>query len=316
MTARLALVLGILVASPALAAKPFPIARQITPEPISLSGQAGGFFPTVVIGPFEGSGSWQFAEGGTSGSGSVQVTTGEGFVRISHSGEISGDSFVNLSIGGPLEIELDVPDLGESTTQLTFVPEAEMNQLSETTNNPNLFFFAGLGLSPENGTYDSSVLGTQIEFPTSDYSWGGSVSNNLYDGTTSNVHTSGAFLTGFIAGDRVRLPLDIGMNVSVSGSCGGGQSCDFSLSWSQTLILRGPFAIAPEPQNRPQTQCFDQADNDGDGKIDLVDPNCTDPNDTSESPPMAGFGCGFGPELALLLPPLWWLRRRLHEAGA
>ena len=81
------------------------------------------------------------------------------------------------------------------------------------------------------------------------------------------------------------------------------------MSWSQTLLVNSPSAIAPEPQNRPQTQCFDQEDNDLDGLIDLADPNCSDPDDTTEAPPPMA-GCGFGPELALLLPGLWWLRRR------
>ena len=92
-----------------------------------------------------------------------------------------------------------------------------------------------------------------------------------------------------------------------SAACGSAPC-----SWSQTAVLKAR-AIAPEPQKRPRTQCFDQADNDGDGLIDLADPSCTDPYDDGEARP-AQPGCGFGPELALLLPPLWWLRRRMHKA--
>jgi hypothetical protein len=45
-------------------------------------------------------------------------------------------------------------------------------------------------------------------------------------------------------------------------------------------------------------------DNDGDGAIDLADADCHATEGISES------SCGFGPELAFVMPALWWLRRR------
>lgn len=70
------------------------------------------------------------------------------------------------------------------------------------------------------------------------------------------------------------------------------------------------------------TACADGIDNDTDGLVDFdggatagitplgsPDPNCGSALGNSEVPPPPP-GCGFGPELAGLLPALWWLRRR------
>jgi hypothetical protein len=57
--------------------------------------------------------------------------------------------------------------------------------------------------------------------------------------------------------------------------------------------------------------CDDGLDDDRDGRVDLADPDCARAAGFSEAPPPAPApGCGLGPELALLLPGLAWLRRR------
>jgi hypothetical protein len=215
---------------------------------------------------------------------------------------MTSDGFGYLNVFGTLSIEIDVPDLGESTTALVFVPEAALNQLSGSDPSE-----AVISLSGEE--YDSSVLGIEVQPEGGEEGFFGGLSSTFFDGA-AHPFRSGAILASFIAGDRVRLPIDVDMRAD----CFSGPTC--SLSWSQTLVLRAPSGIAPEPQNRPQTQCFDGQDNDGDSKIDLADPDCTDPYDTTEAPPQT-VGCGFGPELALLLPALWWLHgsRMTRQSG-
>jgi hypothetical protein len=80
---------------------------------------------------------------------------------------------------------------------------------------------------------------------------------------------------------------------------------------------------------RENPQCQDGIDNDGqvgidfDGgaslnggvPIDVADPNCLSFADNREAV-QSGGGCGMGPELALLLPGLWWVRRRWVCAAA
>ena len=100
MAARLVLVLGILFATPALAAKPFPIAWQITPGPILLSGGVDGSGDEVPIGPFEGSGSWQL-EG--VGAGSVGVGLNDGAIVVTNSGSMGSET--RMWVGVALEGE-------------------------------------------------------------------------------------------------------------------------------------------------------------------------------------------------------------------
>lgn len=61
-------------------------------------------------------------------------------------------------------------------------------------------------------------------------------------------------------------------------------------------------------------QCDNGIDDDGDARVDwrsdgTGDPNCSSLTDNTEQV-VSGGGCGFGPELALALPALWWLRWR------
>ena len=56
--------------------------------------------------------------------------------------------------------------------------------------------------------------------------------------------------------------------------------------------------------------CDDRLDNDHEGRIDLADPDCRNPSDVTEAPRPPIVGCGFGPELTLVLSGLWWLGRR------
>ncbi len=57
-------------------------------------------------------------------------------------------------------------------------------------------------------------------------------------------------------------------------------------------------------------ECDDGVDNDGDGAIDTADTTCGNAWQLSETP---NSGCGVGAELALIVPPLLLLRRRLRR---
>ena len=68
-------------------------------------------------------------------------------------------------------------------------------------------------------------------------------------------------------------------------------------------------------------QCLDGSDNDFDGEIDFPDdPECPnalwDDESTGPPPPKKPAACGLGPDLALLLPALMWLRRRARRGRA
>jgi hypothetical protein len=62
-----------------------------------------------------------------------------------------------------------------------------------------------------------------------------------------------------------------------------------------------PFPAAPVEA----TQCDDGVDNNGDGSVDFDDPNCSRLWPYWELPPR----CGIGAELALMIPLLGWWRR-------
>ena len=61
-------------------------------------------------------------------------------------------------------------------------------------------------------------------------------------------------------------------------------------------------------------ECSDGIDNDGDGGIDFPgDPDCTSGSDSSET---AGFGCGLGFEIGIVMLPLVILQRRRQRSRA
>jgi probable HAF family extracellular repeat protein len=77
-------------------------------------------------------------------------------------------------------------------------------------------------------------------------------------------------------------------------------------------------ADADDESELSAIKCDNGLDDDRDGKIDwrgdgTGDPECTSLTDAFEqvTPPVSPpGGCGVGPELGLLLPAIWWLRRR------
>ena len=72
----------------------------------------------------------------------------------------------------------------------------------------------------------------------------------------------------------------------------------------------GDPGCADAGASREDPACDNEMDDDHDGAADLADPDCERAHDAVEAPPPAFAFCGFGPELALVLPGLWWLRRR------
>jgi len=58
-------------------------------------------------------------------------------------------------------------------------------------------------------------------------------------------------------------------------------------------------------------ECDDGIDNDGNGLVDFADPKCSRSWPYWEKPPPRS--CGLGGEVALLIAPLLWMRRRLRR---
>src|SRR5262245_3639067 len=80
---------------------------------------------------------------------------------------------------------------------------------------------------------------------------------------------------------------------------------DFEAASGTSVAFR-LATVAPTPD----PECSDALDNDGDAKVDLLDPDCSSPTDDSELPAFSGGGgCGFGPELAGVMPLLARARR-------
>ena len=141
------------------------------------------------------------------------------------------------------------------------------------------------------------------------------------DGSASGVHAPDAWSydsparratlswAALPADDYVLTVLDAG--VQANGEALDGDTDDDAW-WDHLILPSGdgqPGGAATLAFSLAWPACSDGLDNDGDGLIDLADPNCNGPNDTTENPPPLAGGCGFGPELALVLLPLWWLRR-------
>jgi streptogramin lyase len=83
------------------------------------------------------------------------------------------------------------------------------------------------------------------------------------------------------------------------------------VSGSQTLLtgaIDNPNGLAIVPVRA----CGDGVDNDGDGAIDLADPDCSGVLDVDESGGPGGSRCGLGFEQAILLPMLFAVRRRMR----
>ena len=265
-----------LVSTASLAAVPVPVSVRLV-DPGNLTLTCGN---TTFELPLTPSVEWVC---GTA-SGTIDTSIDEsGLVHASSSGTASGS--MRISLVRRATIEFDVPDYGESMTAIALVPTG--GDFDPTSYNGTIY--AGL-----NGYPHSSILGLPVENET--------VETVAYVriGATSLKH---AGFGKFISGDTLTVEEFYWLVTVDCNSCSWTTSPDFQL-----------FAIAPEPQNRPQTECYDQTDNDGDGLVDLADSDCGSPNDlreggfTTAGINMAGWGCGLGHELVQLLPLLGWRR--------
>ena len=86
-----------------------------------------------------------------------------------------------------------------------------------------------------------------------------------------------------------------------------GHSCSFqnNAEWAPLVAFTDPFQITVV-----RALCDDGFDNDGDGRLDLEDPDCDSPRDRTEA-----TRCGLGYDLALLVPLLMALRGRRRAAS-
>jgi hypothetical protein len=307
MRSKVVLLVASLIAEGAQAGATVPVEVQLL-DPgtfvVQASAPGGGSNDPDISGPeFE----WTAPAWAANGSGSFAFTAGPGTLEAFSSGNVSSapplaaGQGVHIAVRQvvPPRVELFVPDFGEAMTTVAFMKRSSENDLSGSA--------VALGSSCSVSFDDQAVSSTKLAGDyESDVGWGGNLNRAIRPDIDAS-ELNGGGLRSFVAGDRVLLDIAVSTTANCNVQNSGDASC--SVNWSHNCGF-DVLAIVPEPQNRPQTQCFDQEDNDLDGLIDLADPDCSDPFDTTESPPPAPAGCGFGPELALLLPGLWWLRRR------
>ena len=111
------------------------------------------------------------------------------------------------------------------------------------------------------------------------------------------------FLARFSGEDRIIGTADdnlLGLAYGASAACSNGEDDDGDGLFDADDPGCPLPAATPEDPN-----CDDGEDNDGNGLTDFDDPTCTAAFPYGELEP-----CGLGAELAVLLLPLWWLRRR------
>ena len=244
------------------------------------------------------------------GSARFEFDVSSGRIAIASTGSITAPTDIGLLeyevkatlLPDPTRVQIDVPDFGESMTTIAIVGEGSLD-LSRTGDRK-----AWARANSSASSYSSSLLARSVRLT---HSSSVSVNGEILIGEPGPLSISGpgqfAELHSFPAGDTAVLDLPMEFRAGCNTLSGTSTAC--SVTWDATAEIE-LVAIVPEAHNRPMTQCFDGIDNDLDGAIDLADGNCSDPWDTTEMPPPIPSGCGIGPELALGMPLLLWLRRR------
>src|SRR4051812_37409241 len=89
-------------------------------------------------------------------------------------------------------------------------------------------------------------------------------------------------LTVALASLAVLAALGVNMaGADTDGSTGPSGSTGAQILGGQTAIAPGPETV---PAPAPPAACSNEIDDDGDGLVDLADPDCTSPTDTEEGP--------------------------------
>lgn len=218
--ALILLSLSLGVAAPAAAASLLPLNVQVASSSLSIyeGGPAGPF--TLIAGPST-SGSITWVDSG-GGSGSMSVSGGTA-LQIDFGGTLGSGVYAINYTNSTVTLDLAVPDLGDPTTTLLFLPT-----FSETAAGGS--FYADGGADH----YSSAIAGASIgvSIPTTD----------SYDVASGTKSTSPGTLATFIAGDQITLPLSVSMNFS----SGQFAPSDFSTSFGLAV-----YAVVPEPGSLP-----------------------------------------------------------------